>query len=201
MARDQAEAMRKLGINKAHIVGISQGGMIAQYMAIDYPAMVDKLVLVVTMAKPNAMVQTVIGHWMQGLAGENNYKELFIDMSEKAYSEKYLKKFRWLYPILTSVGKPKDFTRFLIQAQACIEHNGYDALEKINCPTLIIGGCQDKIVGPDASQETARKIKRAKLVMYPAYGHGVYEEAKDFNGRVLRFLSKKVKKDKGKDAK
>lgn len=128
MARDQAEAMRKLGINKAHIVGISQGGMIAQYMAIDYPAMVDKLVLVVTMAKPNAMVQTVIDHWMQGLAGENNYKELFIDMSEKAYSEKYLKKFRWLYPILTSVGKPKDFTRFLIQAQACIEHNAYDDL-------------------------------------------------------------------------
>ena len=37
MARDQAEAMKKLGISKAKVVGISQGGMIAQYLAIDFP--------------------------------------------------------------------------------------------------------------------------------------------------------------------
>lgn len=46
MARDQAEAMKMLGIKSANILGISQGGMIAQYLAIDYPDLVVLAVLV-----------------------------------------------------------------------------------------------------------------------------------------------------------
>lgn len=42
MARDQAEAMKMLGIKSANILGISQGGMIAQYLAIDYPDIIEK---------------------------------------------------------------------------------------------------------------------------------------------------------------
>lgn len=45
MAKDQAEAMKKLEICKASIIGVSQGGMITQYIAIDYPKLIDKLVL------------------------------------------------------------------------------------------------------------------------------------------------------------
>ena len=51
MAIDLAEAMKKIGINKSSIIGVSQGGMIAQHLAINYPNLVDKLVLVVTVAK------------------------------------------------------------------------------------------------------------------------------------------------------
>ncbi len=51
MAKDQAEAMKMLGISKADIIGVSQGGMIAQYMAIDHPDMVEKLVLAVTLSR------------------------------------------------------------------------------------------------------------------------------------------------------
>ena len=43
MARDQVEAMKSLGIEKAFVMGVSQGGMIAQYMAIDYPETVEKM--------------------------------------------------------------------------------------------------------------------------------------------------------------
>ena len=56
MARDQAEAMDVLGIKKADIVGVSMGGMIAQYMAIDHPEKVGKLVLAVTSAQPNPIL-------------------------------------------------------------------------------------------------------------------------------------------------
>ena len=45
MAQDQKEAMDQLGIAKAHIFGVSMGGMIAQHLAADYPEVVDKLVL------------------------------------------------------------------------------------------------------------------------------------------------------------
>ena len=56
MAKDQAEAMEILGISKADIMGVSQGGMIAQYLAIDYPNLVNKLVLAVTLSNQNETV-------------------------------------------------------------------------------------------------------------------------------------------------
>ncbi len=48
MAKDLKEALDQLGIKRAFLMGVSQGGMIAQHFAIDYPAMVEKLVLAVT---------------------------------------------------------------------------------------------------------------------------------------------------------
>lgn len=57
MAKDQAEAMTALGISKADILGISQGGMIAQYLAVDNPGFVGKLILAVTSAKPNEIIE------------------------------------------------------------------------------------------------------------------------------------------------
>lgn len=60
MAKDQAEAMKILGISKASVMGVSEGGMIAQYIAVDYPEMVEKLVLAVTLSRQNKTVQSVI---------------------------------------------------------------------------------------------------------------------------------------------
>lgn len=189
MARDQAEVMRKLGISNAMIVGVSQGGMIAQYLTIDAPDLVEKLVLVVTLSKQNEIVQEVIESWVK-LAELGDHKSLMIDIAEKSYSEKYLKKYRMTYPIIGKIGKPKNYDRFLVQANACIQHNAYDELEKIKCPTLVIGGEEDKIVGVNASIEIADKIENSELYLYKGLGHALYEEAKDFNSRVQEFLSK-----------
>ena len=60
MARDQVEAMKSLGIEKACIMGVSQGGMIAQYMAIDYPETVERLILAVTAPNANAVVDNAV---------------------------------------------------------------------------------------------------------------------------------------------
>lgn len=189
MAKDQAKAMKLLGINKAKILGISQGGMIAQYLAIDYPDLVEKLILAVTLSKQNKNIQEVVRNWIT-LAEQENYKQLMIDTAEKSYSKNYLKKYRLLYPLLTKVGKPKDFSRFLIQAASCIQHDAYMELDNIVCPTLVIGGANDKIVGVTSSSELADKIKYSELFIYKDFGHAAYEEAKDFNNRVLYYLSK-----------
>lgn len=189
MAKDQAAAMKILGITKAKVLGVSQGGMIAQYLAIDYPELVDKLVLTVTLLKQNKDVQAVIGNMIK-LAEKGNHKELMIDIAEKSYSENHLKKYRLFYPLLGKIGKPKDYSRFFIQAASCVQHNTYEKLKNIVCPTLIIGGEDDKIVGVAASIELADKIKDSELFIYKGLGHAVYEEAKDFNNRVMSFLNR-----------
>lgn len=191
MAKDQVEALKILGISSASIMGISQGGMIAQYIAIDYPEIVDKLILAVTLSKPNETVQRVISSWI-AMAELNDYKGIIVDTTEKSYSETRIKKYRMLYPILCRVGKPKDFRRFIIQANACIHHNAYDELDRIKCPTLVIGGDSDKVVGKDSSKEIAEKIIASKLITYSCLGHATYEEAKDFNSQVLKFLSSDI---------
>ena len=81
-----------------------------------------------------------------------------IDTAEKSYSEKYLKKYRRIYPFIGKIGKPKSFKRFLIQAASCISHNAYAELSNIVCPTLVIGGDCDKIVGTTAASAIAKKL-------------------------------------------
>ena len=89
--------------------------------------------------------------------------------------------------VISKVGTPKSFDRFITFSKACTTHNAYDELEKIACPTLVIGGKQDKIVTYEASEEIASKIPDAKLKTYEEYGHAAYEERKDFNRTVYDF--------------
>ena len=86
--------------------------------------------------------------------------------------------------------KPKSYDRFFVQADACLTHNAYENLPRIQAPTLVIGGEKDRSLGCDASREIAAKIPGAELHMYAQWGHGLYEEAKDFNRVVLDFLRK-----------
>ncbi len=189
MAKDCADAMNVLGISKADVLGISQGGMIAQYLAIDYPGLVGRLILAVTSAKPNETMEQVVRVWME-MAAQGNYKDLMIDTAEKSYSQRYLRKYRRFYPLLGKVGKPKNFERFIIQAASCVSHNAYAELNKIVCPTLVIGGKCDKIVGTAAASAIADRISGSQLLIYDNLGHAAYEEAKDFNDKVLNFLRK-----------
>lgn len=189
MAEDVITLMNKLNIDKASVAGVSQGGMISQYIAINHPDRVEKLVLIVTLSRQNEIIKNRVLKWIE-LANKNDYKSLFIDTMENSYTEKTLKKFRKLYSILIKITTPKKMDRFLIEANACILHNSYNKLNKITCPTLIIGGNQDKIVGIIGSKEIHEKIKQSELYIYDNYGHGLYEEVDDFNNRVLDFLNK-----------
>lgn len=188
LADDLAHAMRTLDIENAHIFGVSQGGMVAQYLALDYPELVDKLVLGVTLSRSNPTVETVIQHWVQ-LSEKNDFEGIVADMMEIMYSESYVKKYRWLFPILTKISKPKDMNRFMTLAKTCLTCDTYDRLEEIQCPTLVLGGKQDQIVTGEASEEMAEKLN-CEIYMYERLGHSAYEEAVDFNERIYKFLLK-----------
>jgi pimeloyl-ACP methyl ester carboxylesterase len=187
MAADQKEALDILGISHIDLIGISQGGMIAQCMAIDYPALIGRLVLVVTTARQNETAQEAIGKWKE-MARAGDYSGIFIDTSEKSYTEAWLKKERLLYPLLRRLEKTCDVERYTIMADAALTFDAYDEISQISCPTFVIGAANDHILGIGSSQEVADKIKGSQLYIYPQYGHGVYAEAKDFGQRVLKFL-------------
>lgn len=187
MARDQRRAMEALGIRQADVLGVSMGGMIAQHLAADAPEMVRKLLLVSTSASPNPVLTASVTEWMD-CAKRADYRALLESNVRLIYTEKYCRKNQWAIPVAEKLSRPKSYDNFLVQAQACLTHDASARLGMIQAPTLVIGGEQDRVLGGEASRETAAGVPGARLWMYPEYGHGLYEEAKNFQDLVLAFL-------------
>ena len=187
MAADQARAMELLGIEKADIFGVSMGGMIAQWLAIDHPEKVGKLILAVTCPRPNPILRESLEEWVS-LAQKGDHTGFMDSNLRRIYSEKYYRKNKWMAPVVGRLTKPKSYDRFFVQANACLAHDAYDHLAGINTPTLVVGGEQDKALGGEPSREIASQIPGSVLHMYEQWGHGLYEEAKDFNDLILKYL-------------
>lgn len=187
IAEDTACAMKGLGITKAYVFGVSQGGMIAQYLAIDFPELVEKLVLGVTLSRLNETVKQAIGQWIQ-FAEKNDLDSFIEDMLVKMYSPQYMKKYKMLVPLMLQMSKKADLNRFVILAKACLTCDTYEELKKIQCPVLVLGGKQDKVVTGEASEEIAEMLG-CEIYMYEELGHAAYEEAKDFNKRIFEFFA------------
>ncbi len=187
LAKDTADAMRSLEITDACILGVSLGGMIAQEIAIECPELVKKLVLGVTSSRVNETVTAAVSKWI-ALAEMGDFGGIVKDMTTVMYSDRYVKRYGWLFPILARFAKPKNEERFIRLAKACLTCDTYDRLEKITCPTLVLGGADDKIVTGDASVEIAEKLG-CDIYMYEGLGHSAYDEAADFNTRVMKFFN------------
>ena len=192
LAADIAEAMDALGLVNADVFAVSQGGMIGQYLAIDRPELVHRMVLAVTLSRNNDVVKEVLSNWIE-MTEQEKYKELVVDMAVKMYSDAYVKRYKPFMPLLTAVQKPKDKERFITLAKAGLTCNAYEELEQIKCPVLVLGGSQDKVTTGQASVEIAEKLG-CEIYMYEDLGHAAYEEAKDFNRRVYDFLMKEALK-------
>ena len=123
------------------------------------------------------------------MAQRDDYRAIMLDSAECSYSEKRAKSAQLEYKVLGNFGKPKSFARFFTQAESCITHDTYDQLDRITCPTLVIGGTDDKIVTAQASVEIAERIPGSELYLYEGLGHGLYEEAPDFLQRLVSFCT------------
>ena len=189
MARDLKDAMVELGIKKASLLGVSMGGMIAQHFAAAYPDMVENLVLVVTCARENPVLLESLEEWI-ACARRGDHTALMDSNIRRIYSDAYYRRNRWMVPITGKLTKPKSYERFFIMAEACRTHNAWESLPAITAQTLVIGGEQDRSLGGEASREIAARIPGAVLKMYSQWGHGLYEEAKDFLTVVTDFLGK-----------
>ena len=106
MADDVKYVLDSLNVTKIDLLGVSQGGMISEYIAIKYPELVNKLILTVTSSRPNEYINEVIPKWIE-MAQNEQYKEIFIDTAEKSYTEKTLLKYRKYYKYIDAFIKNK----------------------------------------------------------------------------------------------
>ena len=195
MADDLSDIMEALDLGAAHVFGVSQGGMIAQQLAIRHPEKVKSLVLAVTASRPTEIMREALGSWLS-MAERDDYRGIMLDTAERSYTGAYLERGKRMNRLL-ALAKPKSYERFRILCESCLVHDAYDELGKIKCPVYIIGASLDRVLGPEASFEMHEAIPGSELYMFEGYSHGVYEQAKDFNDMVLRWLWKqKLREDR-----
>ena len=187
MARDQLCTLDELKVKKFSVLGVSEGGMIAASLALIAPERVERLVLAVSAAGVNDTICENISRWLE-LADRGDHGALMRDTAEKSYSEGYLRAMRKMYPLLGLIGKPKSYDRFRANCEAILSFDKRGEIGKIACPTLIIGGGRDKIVGADAAQELHALIPYSDMYIYPELGHGLYDESGDFYRRAFDFI-------------
>ena len=169
--------------------GVSQGGMIAQCIALNHPEVVEKLVLAVTAPSVNNVSHDAVSGWIK-MAESGNHTELMVDTADKMYSERYLAKNRKFFPIMAKFTKPSSYERFYRNANAILKFDVRDRLSEITADTYIIAGEDDKTVGNVAAGELKDGITNSELYVYEGLGHGAFEEAKDFYDRIFTFCSR-----------
>ena len=187
MAADVAEAMETLNLDTAYVMGISQGGMIAQWLAADFPERVQRLILAVTTARPSQLARERIEHW-QKLSQSGNFRNLMLDIAYHSYTQKSYRRWRFLSDIMGRLGRIKDEKRIAIQSQSCLEHDSLEVLKAIQCPTLVLGALEDDVIGVKGSKELAKGISGCQLLILKHSGHALYEESKLFQEIVCGFL-------------
>ena len=188
MATDVAGAMETLNLDTAYVMGISQGGMIAQWLVADFPEKVQKLILAVTTAKPSQLARERIEHW-QKLSQSGNFKHLMLDIAKHSYTQKSYQKWRFLYNIMGRLGRIKDEKRIAIQSQSCLTHDSLEVLKEIHCPTFVLGALEDDVIGVKGSKELTKAISGCQLHILKHSGHALYEENKAFQEAVYEFLN------------
>jgi pimeloyl-ACP methyl ester carboxylesterase len=179
MAADLINLLDGLGIEKAHLVGISLGGMIAQVAAINSSNRVKSLTCIATQARNSRHTMPKLKTVLKILRSPKPGRQGYID---------------WSINLIRTVGGtaaegPNDYLREMsgrmfdrgisedgLHRQVCAVFAARDrrlALSHISLKTLVIHGAEDPLISPEASKEIATAIPGAKFVLVDGMGHGI----------------------------
>ena len=184
MADDTIEKIEELGLKDLYLFGVSQGGMIAQYIALKRKDLVKKLVLAsMTFRFPDEKSE----EWLK-LAEEKSTGKLIRSFSKMIYSEAFYRKYRLVLPLMFADLSNEEKRRFTIYAKACIGFDLSDRLEQIDVPTLVLGSRKDRIIASEDMIEMSQRIPDCEIYLYEGYAHAVYDEAPDFKERILDYF-------------
>lgn len=177
-ADDTAGLLDHLAIDRAHVVGISMGGMIAQHLALRHPARLRSLTLMATHAGGRGVVPPLpglkrfVGAHVQRRGRGQAVLELLMTPAylAEANAAEILKDLREELCRKSAAGR-------LAQLGAVLRHNTRRHLNRLgHVPTLVIQPGQDILIDPRHSAFLAAHIPGARLLTLPAVGHGLLRE-------------------------
>ncbi|MFX1495941.1 MAG: alpha/beta fold hydrolase [Promethearchaeota archaeon] len=204
-ADDLDGLMSFLKLEKAHIIGQSSGGMIAQHFAVKYPHKVNKLVLINTIAKfpeDRSGIEVYINSQIARYEARlKDPVKAFFDSAPSSYTLKFRKmmkndikkKFFGLFSaedlIKEPTIRPANPQDIRNQANALRTHNILDRLHEIKCETLIMCASNDRQMPVSGNQQIHEKIPSSKFVVIKNAGHGSpKEKAPEINQNIINFL-------------
>ena len=191
-AGDLVELQKELGLDRAHVLGVSRGGTIAQELAIRHPDRVNRLVLAVTHLGGPAYLQATADVWAEmfnfvGLTPE----QIFRRGVELVTTPEF---FRSNGPIVDRIvqmrlSDPQPLHSFHLQFDSARRFDSRDRIGQIAAPTLAIAGEHDRFVPREMVVRLAGAIPGSRYLEIPGASHYVFIERPDvFNREVIRFL-------------
>lgn len=200
MAADAVGVLDALDIERAHVLGVSMGGMIAQEMAIGWPERVDRLLVAMSFARPDPLRRAFLlfRRWAR-LQGADLVQEGVANLPWLV-SPAVLNDPDRLEEMLGIVGTMPLMAAdaYSHQVDAILEHDTLSRLHRVRAPTLVLAAAEDVLTPVMLSREIADAIPGARLTVLPRGNHAVQiEEPTAFNDAVLRFLAEAQKNPDG----
>lgn len=192
MATDAAAVLDELGIERAHVFGVSLGGYIAQEFALEWPERVDRLVICSTSpGGPNAypLPQPTVEAFgkFPALSREDGLRLLVENSAGERAVRELPELIDEIYAYRLEAAPP--FSAWQSQAVAGATFDAYDRIAQIQAPTLVLTGGADVVVDTRNSDLLAELIPDAKLVRIPDRGHlMVWEDSEEVTRIVREFL-------------
>lgn len=185
MAKDSVAVLDAEGLDRAHVVGVSMGGMIAQHVALEFPERVWKLVLCATTpgllhapAAPEVVGLLTKGGTREEIA-RNTLRVMFTPETierEKTLVEEMMD---------LSMKYPAPARGFQNQVQAIIRHDVRKRLHEIDHETLVLTGDRDELVPPRNAEILAGELPHAKLIVLEGTAHGFFMDRAAEANRIL----------------
>jgi pimeloyl-ACP methyl ester carboxylesterase len=196
MADDTVGLMDALGIERAHVCGVSMGGMIAQEIALRHPARVRTLQLHATLARPDRYMHELSESWRRlrpSLDREEWLRLLALWLfAPVTYAERPEFVELVLQNAITNP-YPQSLVGFLRQGEAVRTHDTLERLADIRCPTLVTVAEHDILVPPRFSHQIAQRVPGAEMKTLVDAGHAyVWERPDAFNAMCLEFLARRA---------
>ncbi len=194
MADDAAGLMAELGIERAHVMGISMGGMIAQELVLNHPERVQGLVLGCTNCGPGRGIpapQETIAKFGQiaSLPVEERIRRFWgitITPEFEESGKEFLDRI-----IAIAMETPTPMETFGRQFAAAMAFDTYERLPQIKAPTLIIHGDRDFLVPVGNADVLHSQISGSQVRIVPGVGHCFFWEKPDASAdAIVEFLTK-----------
>ena len=181
-----------LGVEKAHVLGTSLGGFVAQELALERPDLVDRLILVCTSygsREPQPMSFQALGKMLGG--GSLNPERAARQGLEGATSDSYRAKHPEEFDLILRwrLADSSSLSDYYQQMMAGTRFDAAFAVRNIASPTLVIHGAEDRYVPVANAAALAEAIPGATLRVIDDAGHLVFiEQAEEVNDEIISFL-------------